>query len=417
MSASWNRKISGPRSHAWRREPLRAVDRERTSSVPAPPRWRSHPSSSCPCSGLASTVTASTSPSTPTGCAPPSAPVSPRSRCRRSTRSFQITASKTVKSCLRSTGGRSTCPRSPPTSSPATASWPRSGHRVASHARHRVGAVTRDQGTGVDLHDAPQRGRGPGREHPPGRRPPQQHRRRTGRDVLAERHDRPTHGRARLRRRAGVLRRRDRGRRRRREPGRHHDVQRSVLRRLRGRVPQAALDLHLPLPDGPGGDGQLPHRRPEVPQQFEGRRADPHVRTRRRRSRSRSTATRKARPSPRTAARSSPSTRSCRSTSTARGRPVSTRPTSCAKLGAGETRLAESGHTGIDVEYFRVITRPGAEPVRQRFFWRYKMFPNKYLVGKGVPPTTAAPGATTTPTPTPTTAPAPTAPPVAPPAG
>jgi vancomycin resistance protein YoaR len=91
----------------------------------------------------------------------------------------------------------------------------------------------------------------------------------------------------------------------------------------------------------------------------------------------------------------------------------------CAKLGAGETKLAESGHTGIDVEYFRVITRPGAEPVRQRFFWRYKMFPNKFLVGKGVPPTTAAPGATTTPTPTPTTAPAPapTAPPVTPPAG
>jgi vancomycin resistance protein YoaR len=87
----------------------------------------------------------------------------------------------------------------------------------------------------------------------------------------------------------------------------------------------------------------------------------------------------------------------------------------CAKLGAGETKLAESGHTGIDVEYFRVITRPGAEPVRQRFFWRYKMFPNKYLVGKGgAPPTTAAPGATTAPT---TAAPAPTAPPVAPPAG
>ena len=69
----------------------------------------------------------------------------------------------------------------------------------------------------------------------------------------------------------------------------------------------------------------------------------------------------------------------------------------CAKLGAGETKLAESGHTGIDVEYFRVITRPGEEPVRQRFFWRYKMFPNKYLVGKGAPPTTAAPGATTAP--------------------
>ena len=89
--------------------------------------------------------------------------------------------------------------------------------------------------------------------------------------------------------------------------------------------------------------------------------------------------------------------------------------TACAKLGAGQTKLAESGHTGIDVEYFRVITRAGAEPVRQRFFWRYKMFPDKYLVGKGTPATTAPLGATTAPT-TPTT-PAPTVPPAAPPAG
>jgi vancomycin resistance protein YoaR len=88
----------------------------------------------------------------------------------------------------------------------------------------------------------------------------------------------------------------------------------------------------------------------------------------------------------------------------------------CAKLGAGETKLAESGHTGIDVEYFRVINRPGQEAVRQRFFWRYKMFPNKYLVGKGAPPTTAAPGATTAPTTPAPAAPAPTVAPTAPPA-
>ena len=63
----------------------------------------------------------------------------------------------------------------------------------------------------------------------------------------------------------------------------------------------------------------------------------------------------------------------------------------CDDIAAGETSLAESGHGGIDVEFFRVITRPGAEPVRERFFWRYRMFPNKYLVGKGPPPTTAPP--------------------------
>ncbi len=30
-----------------------------------------------------------------------------------------------------------------------------------------------------------------------------------------------------------------------------------------------------------------------------------------------------------------------------------------------------------------MITRPGQDPVRERFFWRYRMFPNKYLVGHG----------------------------------
>ena len=87
---------------------------------------------------------------------------------------------------------------------------------------------------------------------------------------------------------------------------------------------------------------------------------------------------------------------------------VSTRTTLCARLAAGERRLAEEGHAGIDVEFYRVIERPGQEPVRERFFWSYRMFPNKYLVGVGPPPTVAPP--TTTP-PTPTVAPTPTAPP------
>ena len=127
--------------------------------------------------------------------------------------------------------------------------------------------------------------RGAREEHPPRRRPAQQHDRRAGRDVLAERHDRSAHRRARVRRRAGVLRRVHRRRRRRREPTRDDDVQRGVLRWVRGRVPQAAHDLHLALPDGTRSDGQLSDRRPEVPQQLECRCLDPHVLLRAARSR------------------------------------------------------------------------------------------------------------------------------------
>ncbi|MGH8977084.1 MAG: VanW family protein [Acidimicrobiia bacterium] len=82
----------------------------------------------------------------------------------------------------------------------------------------------------------------------------------------------------------------------------------------------------------------------------------------------------------------------------------------CAGLAAGARRLAEAGHGGIDVEFFRVIERPGEEPARERFFWRYKMFPNKYLVGTGPPPT--APPPTTVAPPTPPPAPITPAPPV-----
>jgi vancomycin resistance protein YoaR len=85
----------------------------------------------------------------------------------------------------------------------------------------------------------------------------------------------------------------------------------------------------------------------------------------------------------------------------------------CARLPPGQSRLAEEGHGGIDVEFYRVITRPGQAPVRQRFFWRYKMFANKYLVGTGPAPTAPAPASPTTPAPPPT-APGSTNPPVTP---
>jgi hypothetical protein len=79
-------------------------------------------------------------------------------------------------------------------------------------------------------------------------------------------------------------------------------------------------------------------------------------------------------------------------------------------LPAGKRELAEHGYTGYDVENFRIIERPGQAPVRQRFFWRYKMIPNKILVGTGAPPppstsTTVPKGKPTTPTTKPTTPP------------
>jgi vancomycin resistance protein YoaR len=84
----------------------------------------------------------------------------------------------------------------------------------------------------------------------------------------------------------------------------------------------------------------------------------------------------------------------------------------CAHLTAGQTKLAQEGHKGIDVEFYRVITRPGQEPVRQRFFWRYRMYPNKYLVGTAAPttPPTAPTTAPTAPVATTPTAPPPSTP-------
>jgi vancomycin resistance protein YoaR len=57
----------------------------------------------------------------------------------------------------------------------------------------------------------------------------------------------------------------------------------------------------------------------------------------------------------------------------------------CATLPLGTTKQAEDGHEGIDVEFFRVIERPGVETVRERFFWSYRMTPNQILVGVAPP--------------------------------
>jgi vancomycin resistance protein YoaR len=65
-------------------------------------------------------------------------------------------------------------------------------------------------------------------------------------------------------------------------------------------------------------------------------------------------------------------------------------------LPAGQQEQIEHGYTGYDVENFRIIERPGEPPVRQRFFWRYKMIPNKILVGTA-PPTPASSTSTTAP--------------------
>ncbi|MGQ0823620.1 MAG: VanW family protein [Actinomycetota bacterium] len=88
------------------------------------------------------------------------------------------------------------------------------------------------------------------------------------------------------------------------------------------------------------------------------------------------------------------------------GPPGADKENVCATLPLGETKEVEGGYTGYDVEYFRLIERPGAEPVRERFFWRYRMTPAVILVGQAAPTTTTTPGApteTTPPSVTPTT--------------
>jgi vancomycin resistance protein YoaR len=86
-------------------------------------------------------------------------------------------------------------------------------------------------------------------------------------------------------------------------------------------------------------------------------------------------------------------------------------------LPAGAEEEIESGYTGYDVEVFRVIERPGREPVRERFFWRYRMLPTKVLRGTAPPTTTttstvapSTPPSSGPPTSVATTAAAPSAP-------
>jgi vancomycin resistance protein YoaR len=71
-------------------------------------------------------------------------------------------------------------------------------------------------------------------------------------------------------------------------------------------------------------------------------------------------------------------------------RPVTDELVNWPLLPAGQRKVIEHGYTGYDVENFRIIERPGKTPVRERFFWRYKMIPNKVLVGTAppTPPTT-----------------------------
>jgi len=55
-------------------------------------------------------------------------------------------------------------------------------------------------------------------------------------------------------------------------------------------------------------------------------------------------------------------------------------------LSPGTRVQVESAHDGIDVTLVRVITAPGAEPVREEFISRYQPWPARYRVGPAAPP-------------------------------
>lgn len=90
-------------------------------------------------------------------------------------------------------------------------------------------------------------------------------------------------------------------------------------------------------------------------------------------------------------------------------RPIETQHIDWPLLPFGQEQEIEHGYTGYDVENFRIIERPGREPQRERFFWRYRMVPQKVLRGTMVPETTTLPTtsvpeeSTTTSVPAPTT--------------
>ena len=69
----------------------------------------------------------------------------------------------------------------------------------------------------------------------------------------------------------------------------------------------------------------------------------------------------------------------------------------CAALKPDEVLDLEEGHTGYDVQLFRVIDRPSHRQIRERLSWHYDMLPDVILVGaKPKGSTTTKPGSTTT---------------------
>ena len=71
----------------------------------------------------------------------------------------------------------------------------------------------------------------------------------------------------------------------------------------------------------------------------------------------------------------------------------------CAQLAPGERSSVQSGETGYDVEFDRVIDQPGQPERRYHYEVHYPMLPNRVLIGAGSPPsassTTGPPPSTT----------------------
>ncbi|HWS47985.1 MAG TPA: VanW family protein [Acidimicrobiia bacterium] len=78
----------------------------------------------------------------------------------------------------------------------------------------------------------------------------------------------------------------------------------------------------------------------------------------------------------------------------------------CPTLAAGERATVQSGETGYDVEFDRVIDQPGRPERRQHYEVHYPMLANKILVGAAPTPSSSVPTSSST---TPATAPPTTA--------
>jgi len=66
----------------------------------------------------------------------------------------------------------------------------------------------------------------------------------------------------------------------------------------------------------------------------------------------------------------------------------------CPHLAPGERYFVQSGETGYEVEFDRVIDQPGHAERRYHYAVHYPMLPNRYLVGAGTSPPTG-PGSPT----------------------